>query len=253
MTAVYNRADSIEDAMRSLQLQSYPDVEHVIQDGGSTDGTLNVIERCRLPNTMVMSAPDSGIYEALNRGISRATGELIGVLHSDDVFAGSEVLSKVATAFEDPSVVGVYGDLEYVVAGDPQRVIRYWKSSIYRPAMLRQGWMPPHPTLFLRRLVFEKLGCYDASFRISADYEAILRWFKQAKSNFTFTYLDEVLVRMRLGGESNRSVRNLLHKSREDLCAIRRHQVGGITVLIAKNFRKLPQFFARSIDDVPNS
>ena len=243
ITAVYNRADTIGEALRSLQGQSHRDIEHIIQDGGSTDGTLGVISRSADDRTHLESARDGGIYEALNRGIARATGDVVGVLHSDDMFAHDDVLARVAAAFTDPSVEGVYGDLEYVAKENPSRVIRYWQSGEYRPARLRQGWMPPHPTLFLRRAVFARHGDYDTTYRIAADYEATLRWL--TKGRLRLVYLPEVLVRMRVGGESNRSVGRILRKSREDLRAIRRHDIGGLGVLAAKNVFKVPQFLRR--------
>ena len=229
--------------MDSLQRQTYPLREHLVQDGGSTDGTLDIIRARADADTRLETARDGGIYDALNRGIARATGDVVGLLHSDDLFAHEGVLSRVAAAFADPSVDGVYGDLEYVAQDDPARVIRYWRSGAYRPERLRRGWMPPHPTLFLRREVFARHGAYDTDFRIAADYEAILRWLTRA--DLRLAYIPEVLVRMRIGGESNRSLGRILRKSREDLRAIRRHGLGGIGVLAAKNLSKVGQFLRR--------
>lgn len=153
----------------------------------------------------------------------------------------------MAAAFGDPEVDGVYGDLEYVARDDPARVIRYWRAGGYRPERLRHGWMPPHPTLFLRREVFARHGAYDPGFRIAADYEAILRWLIQGR--IRLAYLPEVLVRMRVGGESNRSLGRILRKSAEDYRALRRHGVGGFGALAAKTLSKVPQFLRRD----PNS
>ena len=243
VTAVYNRADTIGEALRSLQAQTHAQVEHLVQDGGSTDGTLDVIAANAGLNLRLETGREGGIYDALNRGIARATGDVMGLLHSDDLLAHPEVLSRVAAAFADPGVDGVYGDLEYVAKDNPARVIQYWRADAYTPALLRQGWMPPHPTLFLRRTVFERHGAYDTDFRIAADYEAILRWL--TRGQLRLVYLPEVLVRMRVGGESNRSLGRILRKSREDLRAIRRHQVGGLSVLAAKNLSKVTQFLRR--------
>lgn len=243
VTAVYNRVETVSDALRSLQLQHLQDVEHIIQDGGSNDGTLDAVRDLTTAGTKVESAPDTGIYDALNKGIARATGDVIGLLHSDDLFANTNVLDRVSEAFADSDVDGVYGDLEYVAQDDPNRVIRYWRSGSYHPNLLRRGWMPPHPTLFLRREVFDRHGAYDTSFRIAADYEAMLRWL--TKGQIRLAYIPEVLVKMRVGGESNRSLERILRKSREDLRAIRRHDIGGIDVLIAKNFGKVSQFIRR--------
>jgi glycosyltransferase involved in cell wall biosynthesis len=240
VTAVYNRANTIADVMDSLSSQTYPHVEHVIQDGGSDDGTLDLIDRLKTPNTRVTSARDTGIYDAINKGIERATGDVIGLMHSDDVFASEQALSLVAEAFADPSVDAVYGDLNYVSAEDTNRIIRRWRSGSFTPEKLRKGWMPPHPTFYARRAVFEKWGLYDTGFRIAADYDAMLRYF--TKGQIKVAYIPTVLVKMRVGGESNKSISKIIQKSREDYRAIRRNQVGGIGTLAYKNFSKLGQF-----------
>jgi glycosyltransferase involved in cell wall biosynthesis len=242
ITVVFNRAGLIGYAIKSVYGQSYTEVEYIIQDGGSTDGTLAVIESSK-SIASVVSEPDNGIYDAINRGIARASGNVIGLLHSDDFFAHEGVLELVAKALEDPNVDGVYGDLQYVAYGDPSRVIRNWRSGSYMPLKLRYGWMPPHPTLYLRREVFDNWGLYDTGYQIAADYDAMLRFL--VKGQIKLAYIPEVLVKMRVGGESNRSLGRVLLKSREDLQAIRRHGVGGLVTLAFKNLRKLPQFFKR--------
>lgn len=243
MTAVYNRVGTILDAMESVQNQSYPDVEHVIQDGGSNDGTLERIAPILGPATALVSERDKGIYDAINRGIARASGDVIGLMHSDDLFAHSQVLERVAEKFADPAVEGIYGDLEYVSANDTKKVVRYWKSGEYTPKRLSRGWMPPHPTLYLRREVFDRFGLYDTSFSIAADYDAMLRYLVQGGINLA--YIPEVMVKMRLGGESNRSLERILKKSREDYRAIRKNQVGGLGTLAAKNLSKIGQFLVK--------
>ncbi len=240
VTAVFNRIATIGEAMKSVQAQDYPDVEHVVQDGGSTDGTLEVIAGLADQSTQVVSERDGGIYNAINRGIRRAGGDVIGLMHSDDFFAGNTVLSDVAQAFSDPCVDGVYGDLQYVAAENPERVVRHWRAGAYHPSLLGKGWMPPHPTVYLRREVFDRFGLYDEEFRIAADYDAMLRFL--AKGEITLAYLPKVLVKMRLGGESNRSLTHIIRKSREDLAAMRRNGVGGLGTLAAKNFGKIGQF-----------
>lgn len=240
VTAVYNRAGTMEDALNSVASQSYPDIEHVIQDGGSTDGTLQLIDAKMRANISLASEPDSGLYDAINKGIQRATGDVIGLMHSDDFFADPRVLERVAQAFQDPAIHGVYGDLDYVAEEAPHRIIRKWRSGPYRKRALRRGWMPPHPTLYLRRDVFERWGLYDTSYRIAADYEAMLRYM--TKGNVHLAYVPEVFVKMRVGGESNRSLSNIIEKSREDYLAIRTHNVGGAGCLMWKNLSKLRQF-----------
>lgn len=243
VTAVFNRSGTIADAIASVQSQTHQNVEHVVQDGGSTDGTLEIVARMANESTRLVSAHDKGIYDAINRGIERATGDIIGLMHSDDQFAHDRVLEKVAARFDDPAIDGVFGDLDYVSASDPDRIVRHWRSGEFQHAKLKRGWMPPHPTLYLRREVFKRCGLYDTSFRIAADYDAMLRYLVHGK--IAVAYIPEVLVKMRVGGESNRSLERILHKSREDYRAMRRNNVGGLGTLAAKNIRKLGQFFLR--------
>lgn len=240
ITAVYNRAGTIGQALESVTAQSYVEVEHLVVDGASTDGTLEEVQNRRHPGMRVISEPDEGIYDALNKGIAAATGDIIGLMHSDDFFAHDDVLRDVARTFEKTGADAVYGDLDYVSASDPDRIVRHWASGTYTRANLARGWMPPHPTLFVRREVFERYGAYDTSYRIAADYEAILRWF--GKGGVVPAYLPEVLVKMRVGGESNRSIERIVRKSREDYRALQSNGIGGVSALAWKNLSKLPQF-----------
>lgn len=239
VTAVWNREDTVSNAVKSVQSQSWQNREHIIQDGGSTDGTMEIIEAIADDRTRIVSERDRGIYDAINRGISRATGDIVGLMHSDDFFAHDRVLELVAEAFRDPGVDGVFGDLQYVSASNTARVIRHWRAGAYEPRRLRTGWMPPHPTLYLRRQVFDRWGLYDAELQIAADYEAMLRYL--IKGGIRLAYIPEVLVKMRTGGESNRSLGRILRKSREDLQAIRRNGAGGVGTLILKNLSKFRQ------------
>lgn len=241
ITAVYNRVGLIAQAVRSVQAQSWNSVEHVVIDGASTDGTLDVLQSCVNEQTVWMSEPDTGIYDALNKGLARTTGDVVGLMHSDDFFSDEHVLARVAAAFGDPSVDAVYGDLDYVAKDDTSRIIRRWRSSDYQPVKLARGWMPPHPTLYLRRRVIEQWGGYDTRYRIAADYDAILRYFGQGQ--ITAAYIPHVLVKMRVGGESNRSLSRIWRKTSEDYTALRRNGVGGVGAVILKNVRKFGQFF----------
>ena len=240
ITAVYNRASTVREAIASVQSQRGVLLEHVLIDGASTDGSLAIMEEMRDDTTVLVSEPDEGIYDALSKGFEQATGDALGLMHSDDLFADDEVLSSVTEAFEDPTVDAVYGDLQYVAQDDPTRVIRHWRSGEFHPARLKRGWMPPHPTLYLRRSVLETHGSFDRSYRIAADYDAILRYF--GSPGFKAAYIPRVLVKMRVGGESNQSLRKILRKSREDYRALRRSGVGGIGTLAFKNLSKLGQF-----------
>lgn len=243
VTAVYNRRDTIAGAIESARSQTYQNTEHVIIDGASTDGTVEYLNDVLDDHTLLVSEKDDGIYDALNKGILRATGDVVGLLHSDDFFASEDVLAMVAKSFADPSIDAVYGDLQYVAKNDPPRIIRHWKAGPYSPAKLARGWMPPHPTLFLRKEIFENFGAYDTSYRIAADYDAILRWFGQGE--LKAHYIPEVLVKMRVGGESNKSFGKIITKSREDYRALRSNKIGGLGTLVWKNGSKLGQFLVK--------
>lgn len=240
ITAVYNSRATLATTLDSALSQDHPDKELIVIDGASTDGTLDVIQHYAGQLTQVVSEPDHSIYDALNKGLRLATGEVVGFLHADDRYADTEVLARIATAFADPTVAAVYGDLVYVSQADDDRVIRYWRAGEYRPARLRWGWMPPHPTLYLRRAIYERHGGFDLRYRIAADYDLILRLLSRLTGRVV--YLPRVLVRMRLGGTSNRSLRQILCKSWEDYQALRTNRMGGIGALVWKNFSKISQF-----------
>jgi glycosyltransferase len=240
ITAVFNRVDTIADALLSVDSQSYQNVEHIVQVGGSGDGTLDIIKQFDASFKHLVSEPDTGIYDAINKGISRASGDIVGLMHSDDFFAHDRVLEQIADAFKDPAIDGVYGDLDYVSAINTDKIVRRWRSGIYRRGLLKRGWMQPHPTLYLRREVFDRWGLYDSSMSIAADYEAMLRYL--VMGGIRLADIPEVMVKMRVGGDSNRSLSRVVKKSREDYFALRRYGVGGINTLLCKNFSKLKQF-----------
>lgn len=242
ITAVFNSRDTIAEALDSVLAQSHTDVELIVIDGGSTDGTLEILHGYGDRIDRLVSESDKGIYDALNKGIGLATGEVVGFLNSDDVFADTNSLACVASGFLGEDVDAVYGDLVYVNQDDIQKVVRYWKAGMFTLGLLRNGWMPPHPSLYVRKSVYDRLGCFDTSYRIASDYECMLRFLK---GGIRVVYVPRVLVRMRMGGTSNRSLKNLMQKSREDYRAIKANNIGGLFTLLGKNFRKLPQFFRR--------
>ncbi len=243
ITAVFNRAATLGEAMRSVHSQKWGNIEHIVVDGGSTDGTLGVIEAHVAGVAQLINGPDRGLYDALNKGIHAATGDIVGFLHADDTFASPHALARIASAFEDPAVGAVYGDLVYVKKDDVSRVVRYWQAGKYLRNQLSQGWMPPHPTFYVRRDVYSRFGVFDTRYRIAADYENMLRilWRGRVQA----AYVPEVLVRMRMGGMSNMSLANILHKSREDYAAMRQNGLGGLQALLLKNVTKLPQFMVK--------
>lgn len=240
ITAVYNNRQTIAEALDSTLVQTHPFVETVVVDGASTDGTRELLRGYADRLSILVSEPDKGLYDALNKGIRLATGDVIGFMHSDDVFGDDEVLARVAAAFADPSVLAVYGDLLYVSKDDPSKVVRCWRAGKFSRRRLCWGWMPPHPTLYVRRDVYEQVGGFNTRYRIAADYDHILRVFSIPLLNPV--YIPEVLVKMRLGGSSNRSLSNIIRKSREDFSALKRNRIGGVGTLVWKNLSKLGQF-----------
>lgn len=243
VTATWNCAKTLPDCLTSVARQSYSNKEHVIVDGASTDGTIDVINQHINQIAKFKSERDKGIYDALNKGIQLATGDVVGFLHADDLYASDNVLSQIAKAFEDPEVCAVYGDLEYVSQQDTSKVIRRWQSKLFNQKDLGWGWMPAHPTLYVRRDWYAKIGGFDISYRIAADYLSILQLFTQP--NFNAVYIPEVLVTMRLGGASNKSVKAIIKKSREDWRALRSCNfsvIGALRAIGWKNLSKLSQF-----------
>ena len=243
ITAVYNNVETIASALDSALAQKGDNLELIVIDGGSTDGTLKILERYADRLAVLVSESDKGIYHALNKGIGLASGEVVGFLHSDDLLANENVLNRVGEAFADPNVDAVYGDLLYVSKDDPDRVVRYWRAGNYSKARLSWGWMLPHPTFYVRRSVYERLGIYDTEYRIAADYDCILRFL--GKGEVQVSYIPEVMVKMRVGGASNRSWKNILQKSKEDYRVLKNNKVGGFGALAWKNLSKISQFVKR--------
>lgn len=242
ITITYNSAKTIQRALESVQSQTYQDIEHVIVDGASKDGTRELIEAYAKKHTNVrwISEPDKGIYNALNKGIHLATGDVIGFVHSDDILYAPDSITHIAEAFAQQDIQVVYGDLQYVREG---KVTRRWRSNDFNPASLKYGWMCPHPTMYVRREVYQQVGDYDEWFSISADYDMILRIFK---SGFKTQYLPEVLVSMEVGGASNKNTRARLSKTQEDFIALRKNHVGaGIFTVACKQLRKVKQFLRK--------
>lgn len=216
ITATYNSAATVRDTLTCIASQQYPNIEHIIVDGVSKDNTLAIVgEFSHIAKTI--SEKDKGIYDAMNKGVQLATGEVIGILNSDDFYTNTEVLTKVAAAFNDPTVEALYGDLQYVKADNTNIVTRTWKSGMFRKKNLYYGWMPPHPTFFVRRHVYEKCGLFNTTLRSAADYELMLRVL--LKFNTRVQYIPEVLVKMRAGGMSNASLKNRLRANKEDAMA----------------------------------
>ena len=248
ITATYNSEVTLSSCMTSVLQQSYQNIEYVIIDGNSTDETLELVKQHQLKfpqiEFKILSEPDSGIYDALNKGVQLATGQVIGFVHSDDILADNQIISKLANQFDKENVDGVYGDLQYVDKNNIGKIIRYWKSTNFNASLLKKGWMPAHPTLFLKKEVYEKHGEFNLSFKISADYDFMLRILKD--DSLKFTYLPNVITKMRVGGASNRSVKNIIQKTKEDYRAVRLNNNGGWYLIFLKNMSKVRQFIFKS-------
>lgn len=246
ITITYNSAATVEDTIKSVVMQDYPNVEYLIIDGKSKDNTLQIADKYKDKITKVVSEKDKGLYDALNKGIKHATGDIIGMLHSDDVYAHSQVLSNIAKTFQDhPEAEGVYADLVFVSRNDTDKVMRTWESGIYQEGDFLKGWMPPHPTFFVKKETYEKHGGFNTELKLSADYELMLRLIH--KNNIKLAYLNEVIVKMRMGGVSNVSFFVKLKANLEDKMAWKLNGMKpNMTTMMMKPLRKLGQYFKRA-------
>lgn len=240
-----NCRDTIENCIASVANQTWTHREHLIIDGASNDGTVEIIRRHIADIDYFISQPDAGIYDALNHGIRHSTGDVIGFLHADDEYASNDVLSTIAREFEDEAVHAVYGDLVYVSRRNSNQIIRRWKSKPFKGCYLKRGWMPPHPTLYLRREWYIQTNGFDTSYKISSDYLSVLTFFSQLKVKSV--YLPRILVKMRVGGASNKSIKAMINKSKEDWRILRSFRFGvfdSVYVLVCKNLSKVGQFIS---------
>lgn len=247
ITITYNSARTLTRAIQSVCRQTYKDIEHIIVDGESADATLSIIKEfaSQYPQIKYISEQDYGIYDAINKGISMATGDIIGILNSDDELADNSVLEHIVQTMEDTQADILYGDLVYckyeALKHNPPTIVRYWKSQAFDPKSLKRGWMPAHPTIYCRKRVFDTVGLYRTDYRISADYEFILRAFscKELKK----TYLNQILVKMEVGGISNRNLCSICLKTKEDIRVMHEHKMNIVIGILGKNLSKLNQFF----------
>jgi len=243
ITVVRNGASFIRDCIESVRSQRHK-AEHIIIDGASTDGTLDIIDEYRSNISQVISEPDNGIYDAMNKGIQLATGDVVGFLNADDFYPNPEVLSRVATGFGNNRVESCYGDLVYVHPTHTKQIKRFWRSGPYKPRRFYFGWMPPHPSFFVLRSIYETHGSFNLTLGTAADYELMLRFL--LKNNISTIYIPDVLVNMRAGGLSNASVKNRMQANQMDRQA---WVVNGLRpypwTIMLKPLRKIPQYFIR--------
>lgn len=246
ITVSLNNQSTIEDTIRSVIGQEYPHIEHILIDGGSTDGTLDIINRYRSRIAHLVSEQDKGIYDAMNKGIASATGDIIGLINSDDILADASVLQRVSDIFlNNPGIDACYGDLCYVRQNDLTQIVRYWRPGPYKNGLFKKGWVPPHPTLYVRRAIYEKWGGFDISYRIAADFELMLRFM--VTHHIKTAYIPHIMVKMRLGGTTNRSLKNILLQNLEIRRALRGHNVPSslIGFMLHKGWSRLLQFAHR--------
>ncbi len=244
ITATFNSEKFILDALNSYSKQNYDNKELIIIDGCSSDRTINLIKSSNSKIDKFIIESDDGLYSALNKGINNATGDVIGFLHSDDCYTDSTVLSNIMDIFlKNDSIAAVYGNLDYVSSNNISRIVRSWISEPFKYEFLKNGWMPPHPALFVKRSWYEKIGCFDEKYKISSDYDSILKFFSNSK--FTSIYVPKTFVKMRVGGASNNSIKSLFTKSTEDFQILRHNGFNfwnSIYALIFKIFSKIKQF-----------
>ena len=243
ITVTYNSDKHLAHCIDSVLHQDYPNIEYIVVDGASTDGTLAVIEQYGDVIDKWISEKDGGMYDAINKGIKLATGNIIGILNSDDFFASATAVSKIVRCFEENNVDSVYGDLVYVHEEDTANIYRYWKGSAYNRQAFHWGWMPAHPTFYVRRELVEQLGGYETHFYSAADFEFMTRYLY--KHRISAAYLPELIVKMRKGGMSNCGWQRRLRANRRDYLALKRNNVPfPFLASVVKPLRKLPQFIS---------
>jgi len=238
----YNSEKTIIDTIESVMNQNYSKIEYIVIDGNSTDGTVELLKSYGDNIDILISEPDNGIWDALNKGIKNASGDLIGFVHSDDILASSTIIEELVNKIKSENADAIYGDLNYVDAENTLKIIRRWHSGNYNRSKLKFGWMPPHPTLYVKRFVYEKFGNYDESFGTAADYEFMIRVFY--KNYVSCTYLPQVIVNMKMGGISNKSLANRISAHINDWKTWIKNDGSIFPVwVLMKPIRKLPQYF----------
>lgn len=243
ITTCYNSAATIEETIRSVVKQTYSDIEYIIIDGGSTDGTLAIVEKYKQHISKIRSEKDHGIYDALNKGIDLATGEIVAILHSDDFYVAEDVIHTVVKLFKTESCDCVYADLQYVKQDNPHIIVRTWIAGAYSHGLFLKGWMPPHPVFFVASHCYKQYGKFNLQLKSAADYELMLRFMH--KYRIKAGYIPRVLVKMRTGGKSNASVANRIKANREDRLAWKLNGLKpNLLTLILKPLSKLKQFWS---------
>lgn len=244
ITATLNSSKYLSDCINSVARQNYKNIEHIIVDGKSTDGTIKIIRQHSKSITNWISETDRGMYDAINKGLQMATGDIVGILNSDDMFASADSIRTIVDCFENTDTDTVYGNLVYVDAENTQKVLRYWKGISYKRSRFRYGWMPAHPTFYMRRGLIEQYGGYENHFFTAADYEFMARYLFLHK--VSSQYIDSMLVKMRSGGISNITLKSRFRANRRDFLAMKKNHIPfSFAVSILKPLIKIPQFHSQ--------
>ncbi len=243
ITVTFNSAKYLPDCINSVISQQHKNIEHIIVDGGSTDGTVGIIKSYGKKISQWVSEKDGGMYDALNKGMKMATGDVVGILNSDDMFFSPDSVAQIVNSFKEYKVDSVYADLVYVDQEETRRVLRYWKGFTYQRFRFLYGWMPAHPTFYIRREIIEQLGGYETHYYSASDYEFMARYLY--KYRISSHYLPKLVIKMRKGGQSNSSLYNRLRANRRDYLAMKRNQIPfPFMVSVLKPLRKLPQYYS---------
>jgi glycosyltransferase len=242
ITPSYNSEETISQTIKSISSQTYPNIEHIVIDGNSSDSTLSILKKYKDEISKIISEKDKGVYDAMNKGIYLSSGDIIGILNSDDCYANKDIIENIVESMSKSQADICWGNLEYVNKKNPNKVIRYWKSSSFKKNKLISGWIPPHPTVFIRKEIYKKYGKFDLTFPISADYELLLRFL--TKKNIKTCYLPKVLVKMKTGGKSGQSLLNRIKGNKEIYRAWKKNGLKlPLNYFIKKIiFRRLPQY-----------
>jgi len=246
ITVCFNSAATIEDAIKSILMQDYKDIEYIVIDGGSTDGTLEILAKYQSQIAKCISEPDNGIYDAMNKGIKLATGDIVGILNSDDFYPDKDIIKTVVGVFDNNDDIDCcYGDLEYVAKDNPAKTVRKWGSRSYQEGLFEKGWHPPHPTFFVKKCIFDEYGAFDITYDIGADYELMLRFLK--KHRIKSYYVPSVLVKMRTGGKSNKSLWQIVKANMECFHAWKKNGLKiSPFIILKKPASKLIQYMKRN-------
>jgi len=244
ITVTYNSAAYLQDCINSVRSQNYPNIEYIIVDGKSTDGTMGIVRKNNEAVDYWISETDKGMYDAINKGMAVATGDIIGILNSDDVLDNDNVITTIVNCFEKYGVDSIYGDLEFVDRNDVNKVMRIWKGQPFKRSRFRYGWMPAHPTFYIKRSLVEKYGFYENHYYSAADYEFMSRYLYLNK--VSSYYIPELLVRMRMGGQSNVNIKQRLRANRRDYLAMKKNRIPfAFFVSILKPLIKVHQFVGK--------